>query len=153
MPPFGHVPIAKVREMRGQESNLRTRGSKPRISTSRNYPAIGEGRVGLEPTIPIHRDTCFRGRFLIRPDDFQFHSAAVAGLEPAFVSLTGSRLTIGPHRNMVQSAWSELNRRFRAPQARGPFVKNRARLYLTLIPRAVWFEVIEKSSDTWKLTQ
>ena len=25
--------------LRGQESNLRTRGSKPRISTSRNYPA------------------------------------------------------------------------------------------------------------------
>ncbi len=26
--------------------------------------------VGLEPTIPIHRDTCFRDRLLIRPDDF-----------------------------------------------------------------------------------
>jgi hypothetical protein len=34
------VPSIEVRELRGQESNLRTRGSKPRISTSRNYPAI-----------------------------------------------------------------------------------------------------------------
>jgi hypothetical protein len=27
--------------------------------------------VGLEPTIPIHRDACFRDRPLIRPDDFR----------------------------------------------------------------------------------
>jgi len=26
--------------------------------------------VGLEPAIPIHRDTCFRDRLLIQPDDF-----------------------------------------------------------------------------------
>ena len=55
--------------LRGQESNLRTRRSKRRISTSRNYPATAEA-VGLEPTIPIQRDTCFRDRPLIRPDDF-----------------------------------------------------------------------------------
>lgn len=47
---FGHASLVKVRELRGQESNLRTRGSKPRIFTSRNYPTVGEGRVGLEPT-------------------------------------------------------------------------------------------------------
>ncbi len=52
--------------------------------------------------------TCFRDRLLIRPDDF--HEAAVAGLEPAFVSLTASRPTIGPHRKVIQSAWSDLNR-------------------------------------------
>ena len=33
------LPLLKNHVMRGQESNLRTRGSKPRISTSRNYPA------------------------------------------------------------------------------------------------------------------
>ena len=27
--------------------------------------------VGLEPTIPIHRDACFQDRFLNRPDDFR----------------------------------------------------------------------------------
>lgn len=32
--------------LRGQESNLRTRGSKPRISTSRNYPASCRGTGG-----------------------------------------------------------------------------------------------------------
>lgn len=42
----GHNSHGKVRELRGQESNLRTRGSKPRISTSRNYPAMGRGTGG-----------------------------------------------------------------------------------------------------------
>ena len=27
--------------------------------------------VGLEPTIPIHRDACFQDRFLNQPDDFR----------------------------------------------------------------------------------
>ena len=51
-----------------------------------------------------------------RPDGF--HQAAVAGIEPACVSLTGSCLTVGPHRNVVESARSDLNRRSRAPEAR-----------------------------------
>lgn len=42
----GHNSPGKVRELRGQESNLRTRGSKPRISTSRNYPASWRGTGG-----------------------------------------------------------------------------------------------------------
>ena len=54
----GHAIDCEVRELRGQESNLRTRGSKPRISTSRNYPAVGEGRVGLEPTRWCLTNTC-----------------------------------------------------------------------------------------------
>ena len=37
---------SNVRQLRGQESNLRTRGSKPRISTSRNYPASLRGTGG-----------------------------------------------------------------------------------------------------------
>ena len=47
-------------ELRGQESNLRTRGSKPRISTDRNYPAINqpEGRAGLEPARWYLTGTC-----------------------------------------------------------------------------------------------
>lgn len=50
--------VLQVRKLWGQESNLRTRGSKPRISTSRNYPAVGEGRVGLEPTRWCLTNTC-----------------------------------------------------------------------------------------------
>jgi hypothetical protein len=46
--------VLQVRKLRGQESNLRTRGSKPRISTSRNYPAVG----GLEPTRWCLTNTC-----------------------------------------------------------------------------------------------
>lgn len=73
-----------LRKLRGQESNLHTRGSKPRISTSRNYPALSARNakllsksihlnqaeaVGLEPTSG-KTTTCFRDRLLIRPDDF-----------------------------------------------------------------------------------
>jgi len=160
--------------LRGQESNLRTRGSKPRISTSRNYPAVKEGRVGLEPTRWCLTNTCsaaelptqsrmpcgnrtrlsslegwhlsrsVKGTYFIKAEAvglepttgispapvFETGSsssrmtsihvqAAVAGIEPAFVSLTGSRLTVGPHRNSSQSTWSDLNRRSRAPEARG----------------------------------
>lgn len=36
----------KFTELRGQESNLRTRRSKRRISTSRNYPALMKGTGG-----------------------------------------------------------------------------------------------------------
>ncbi len=35
-----HISAPRHFKLRGQESNLRTRGSKPRISTSRNYPAM-----------------------------------------------------------------------------------------------------------------
>ncbi len=42
----GHNSDGKVRELRGQESNLRTRGSKPRISTNRDYPASSRGTGG-----------------------------------------------------------------------------------------------------------
>ena len=42
----GHVSCGEVHQLRGQESNLRTRGSKPRISTSRNYPAMRRGTGG-----------------------------------------------------------------------------------------------------------
>ena len=171
--------------MRGQESNLRTRGSKPRISTSRNYPAVGEGRVGLEPTrrcltntcsaaelptqsrvpcgnrtrlsslegwylcrsakgtfsflkaeavgleptIPILRDTCFRGRPLIQPDDFPSSSCgdrnrtcvvtvnsrlpvpartppqgfpvSVVGFEPTFSCARGTRISMLSHTLII----------------------------------------------------
>ena len=52
--------MTSVCKLRGQESNLRTRGSKPRISTDRNYPAINqpEGRAGLEPTRWYLTATC-----------------------------------------------------------------------------------------------
>lgn len=51
-------PLASDSNLRGQESNLRTRRSKRRISTSRNYPASKEGRVGLEPTHWCLTGTC-----------------------------------------------------------------------------------------------
>ena len=64
--------------------------------------------------------TCFRDRLLIQPDDFLLvegrelrgegrvrlssclrrFQAAVAGFEPAIISLTGSCLTVWPHRNV-----------------------------------------------------
>lgn len=47
-----HAYAHKVRQLRGQESNLRTRDSKSRISTSRNYPAWGECPAGIEPACP-----------------------------------------------------------------------------------------------------
>ena len=34
-----HMFLRAVHKLRGQDSNLRTRGSKPRISADRNYPA------------------------------------------------------------------------------------------------------------------
>src|SRR5438105_9911282 len=43
--------------------------------------------------------------------------AAAAGIEPAIVSLTGSRLTIGPHRK--KSGRWDLNPRFPVPEIGG----------------------------------
>src|SRR5438552_16689290 len=43
--------------------------------------------------------------------------AAAAGIEPATVSLTGSRLTIGPHRK--KSGRWDLNPRFPVPETGG----------------------------------
>ena len=40
------------------EGDSQTPASKPRISTSRNYPAVEEGRVGLEPTRWCLTNTC-----------------------------------------------------------------------------------------------
>jgi hypothetical protein len=80
---------------------------------------ISAEAVGLEPTTGHRLRTCFRDRLLIRPDDFRTLSAAAAGIEPA-----SGRLTVafpyqhGTHR-IDQSAWSDLNRRSRAPEARG----------------------------------
>ena len=94
------------RELRGQDSNLRTRDSKSRISTDRNYPAspsalrelnppvqlgrlvplpIGQGHVqaegeGVEPSRLIARPLSGR---LPSPVGLPFRKAAVAGIEPA----------------------------------------------------------------------
>ena len=71
-------------ELRGQESNLRTRGSKPRISTDRNYPASERVSCGSRTRLArleawslcrSAKDTCF--------------SAEGEGVEPvkAFIAL------------------------------------------------------------------
>ena len=100
--------------MRGQESNLRTRGSKPRISTSRNYPAIKEGRVGLEPTRGCLTNTCsaaelptqkyedecgptasslsLGGKPCFQPDDF--HSSSCGDRNRTCVVTVNSRLPV-----------------------------------------------------------
>ena len=59
----------------------------------RAHAAEGEG---VEPSRLIARP--FSGR-LPSPIGLPFRRAAAAGIEPAIVSLTGSRLTIRPHRN------------------------------------------------------
>ncbi len=75
--------------------------------------------MGLEPTTGVSPAPAFEAGSSSSRMTSISGQAAVAGLEPAFVSLTASRLTIGPHRNSWQSAWSDLNRRSRAPEARG----------------------------------
>jgi hypothetical protein len=47
-------------------------------------------------------------------------SAVPAGLEPAAIWLTASRTTVVLRDNMVQSGWSDSNRRSPAPKAGGP---------------------------------
>ena len=102
--------------------------SNPPVQLGRLTPwPIGQGHmflfkaeaVGLEPTTGVSPAPAFEAGSSSSWMTSMSGQAAVAGLEPAFVSLTASRLTIGPHRNSWQSAWSDLNRRSRAPEARG----------------------------------
>ena len=107
-----------------RESALRESNPPVQVGSLAPLP-LGQGHVlfhqggsrGTRTHNGDHTRTCFRGRLLIRPDDFP--QAAVAGFEPACVSLTGSCLTVGPHRMVKQSGRSDLNRRSRAPEARG----------------------------------
>jgi hypothetical protein len=85
--------------------------------------------VGLEPTIPKNRDTCFRGRPLIQPDDFpssscgdrnrtrvvtinsrlpvpaqtppQCFSVSVVGFEPTFSCARGTRISRLSHTLII----------------------------------------------------
>lgn len=61
------------------------RESNPPVQLGKLMPLpIGQGHVlffkaeavGLEPTIPIHKDTCLRSRLLIRPDDIPLSSCS-----------------------------------------------------------------------------
>jgi hypothetical protein len=64
---------------------------------------------GVEPSRLIAQPF---SRRLPSPIGLPFRKAAAAGIEPAIVSLTGSRLTIRPHRNSgVRSQESELDRK------------------------------------------
>lgn len=66
--------VSQVRQLRGQESNLRTRGSKPRISTSRNYPAAPSAREeNVESGEETKLDTGF---FLLSTHNFLLARAA-----------------------------------------------------------------------------
>src|SRR5262249_44271835 len=69
---------------------------------------------GVEPSRLIARP--FSGR-LPSPIGLPFRKAAAAGIEPAIVSLTGSRLTIRPHRK--KSGRWDLNPRFPVPETGG----------------------------------
>ena len=106
--------------------------------------------VGLEPTIPILRDTCFRGRALIQPDDFHSSSCgdrnrtcvvtvnpgapgpvpartppqcfpvSVVGFEPTFSCARGTRISMLSH-TLIRS--SRMDLRFRdgpSPQKKHP---------------------------------
>ena len=110
-------------------SGIRTHsisGSKPKWSASclpsrvklffEARPQGFEPRsTGLEPVmLPLHQRRLFGNQ--IAP----FPQAAVAGIEPA-----SGRLTVvfpyqhGTHRNVVESAWSDLNRRSPGPEPGG----------------------------------
>ena len=80
----------------------------------------------------------------------------MAGLEPAFVSLTASRLTFGPHRKVSQSAWSDLNRRSLRPK-HAPFsIRKGERLSRTLkfirgLPRTTLHPAgVEPAHPPWR---
>lgn len=76
--------------LRRQELNLRTRGSKPRISTSRNYSA---GRFQISD-FRLNCAGCF----------FSNAKAAVTGIEPVTRRLTAAcPYQHGPHCKMVLS--------------------------------------------------
>ena len=92
------------------------RESNPPVQLGRLAPLpLGQGHVyspssgsrGTRTHNGHFARTCFRGRLLIRPDDFHSYPAAVAGIEPA-----SRRLTVAfpyqhrTHRIEHQSAWS-----------------------------------------------
>ena len=78
--------------LRRQELNLRTRGSKPRISTSRNYSA--SGGKGFR-RVRLNCAGCF----------FNNAKAAVTGIEPTRPPWQGSRLPLhhGRKKNRLRS--------------------------------------------------
>ena len=65
-------------ELRGQESNLQTRGSKPRISTSRNYPAMSRAPV-RHSLCAFESAVCLR----LRTECYLSVEECPAGVEPA----------------------------------------------------------------------
>ena len=123
-PSFKATDFYQQKLPRNAKSALRESNPPVQVGSLAPLP-LGQGHVlfhqggsrGTRTHNGDHTRTCFRGRLLIRPDDFP--QAAVAGFEPACVSLTGSCLTVGPHRMVKQSGRSDLNRRSRAPEARG----------------------------------
>ena len=71
--PRARVELANARDQRCAsvpDSNQRSSPCKGAAFAARPRDQNAEA-VGLEPTISIHRDTCFRDRLLIQPDDFQ----------------------------------------------------------------------------------
>ena len=111
--------------MRGQESNLRTRGSKPRISTSRNYPASPEVRAQTSEVRSQRSEgstvACLFLRFFLALDSGLSTRRSCGGRNRTCVGAINSRLPV-PARDppqSSQSAWSDSNRRSRAPEARG----------------------------------
>ncbi len=104
---------SSLKKFRGQESNLRTPGSKPGITTSSDDPGV--------PRVPCGSRTrlaSLEGWHLCRSAKGTSISAPAGGIEPPIVGLTGRRLTVGPHRSK-QSGRLDLNQRSRAPEARG----------------------------------
>ena len=124
----GHSSLVTTFQLRGLESNQRPPGSEPGVTTSSNCPGIrGEGvepsspgsRPGSLPladprdsgrrgsrTLKAHRSAVFGTAAVACRLVLPFR-AAVAGIEPALVSLTGSRLTIRLHRTKVRTVGFE----------------------------------------------
>ena len=103
--------------------------SNPPVQLGRLTPwPIGQGHmflfkaeaVGLEPTTDTQPAPAFEaGSSSSRMTSIHVQ-AAETGIEPVSRRLTAAcPYQHGLHRNVIQSAWSDLNRRSRAPEARG----------------------------------
>lgn len=108
--------------------------SNPPVQLGKLTPwPIGQGHtllfeaeaVGLEPTTSVSPAPVFEtGSSSGRMTSIHVQ-AAETGIEPVSRRLTAAcPYQHGLHRNVIQSAWSDLNRRSRAPEARAVFVTN-----------------------------
>ncbi len=82
---------------------------------------LADTRVSFVKRVPCRSRTDLTGlevQDLCRSANGTLKKAPALGFEPTLISLTGGTLPSWLHRN-IQSGWSDLNRRSRAPEARG----------------------------------